>query len=185
MPVERVMYATALGFILLCVLERYFSVHRVCEGDVCKNVRHPKGGLLGAAELAAHSFVDGFAIGLGFHFDFQVGIIVAGAVLCHDFSDGIDTVTVMLNFGNSLRSSIRMLFVDATMPVLGAVCSLFITFPQHYLVFLLSFFSGGFLYVGASDLLLEAHEKDPPLRAVVSSLADSGLIFTATRLVNA
>lgn len=48
---ENVLQVTALGFISLYVLERCFSVHRVCEGDVCRNVRHPKGGLLGPSSF--------------------------------------------------------------------------------------------------------------------------------------
>jgi hypothetical protein len=59
-PLEQVMYVTALGFIFLYILERYVSVHRVCEDGVCRNERHPKGGLLGGGELSAHSFMDGF-----------------------------------------------------------------------------------------------------------------------------
>ena len=179
-PVGHVMYATALGFIFLYILERYFSVHRVCEGNTCKNIRHPKGGFLGAAELATHSFMDGFAIGLGFHFDFHVGVVVSVAVISHDFSDGINTVTVMLNAGNSLKTSIRMLFLDAIAPVLGAVSTLFITIPEQYLVLLLPFFAGGFLYLGASDLLPEAHEKNPPAVSLVSTLAGFLLIFIIT-----
>lgn len=179
-PLEHVMYATASGFVFLYILERYFSVHRVCEGNTCKNVRHPKGGLFGAAELLAHSFMDGFAIGLGFHFDFHTGIIVAVAVISHDFSDGINIVTVMLNSGNSLKSSLRMLFLDATAPVLGAASTLFITIPQLYLALLLPFFAGGFLYLGASDLLPEAHEENPPLIALISCLAGFLFIFIVT-----
>jgi zinc transporter ZupT len=87
---ESILHVTALGFVFLYILERYFSIHRVCEGDVCRNVRHPKGGLLGAAELSVHSFVNGFAIGLGFQAGVHVGVIVAAAVISHDFSDGIN-----------------------------------------------------------------------------------------------
>ena len=184
MPSMHLMYATALGFIFLYILERYFSVHRVCEGNTCKNIRHPKGGLFGAAELSAHSFVDGFAIGLGFQIDIRVGIIVAVAVISHDFSDGINTVTVVLSSGNSLKSCIRMLLLDASTPVLGAVSTLFITIPERYLVLLLPFFAGGFLYLGTSDLLPEAHEQNPPLIAVISTLVGFLLIFIVTRFLN-
>jgi zinc transporter ZupT len=182
--VESVMYAVALGFIFLLFLERYVSVHRVCEGDRCRNVRHPKGGLFGAAELSIHSFMDGLAIGVGFHFNFHVGIIVAVAVISHDFSDGINTVTVMLNSGNSLRSAFLMLLVDAITPVLGAASTLFITIPQRFLVLVLPFFAGGFLYLGASDLLPEVHEKNPPLPTFLSSLAGFVLIFVITRFLS-
>jgi zinc transporter ZupT len=178
---ESVLQLTALGFIFLYVLERYFSVHRVCEGDICRNVRHPKGGFLGALELSAHSFVDGFAIGLGFHVAASVGIVVALAVVSHDFADGINTVMVMLNAGNPPKSSFRMLLLDAVAPFLGAVTTLFVSLPEQALVFLLSFFAGGFLYLGAGDLLPEAHEQNPPFVSVASSLAGFLLIFALTR----
>jgi zinc transporter ZupT len=32
-PLEQVMHVTAVGFIFLLILERYFSVHRVCLPD--------------------------------------------------------------------------------------------------------------------------------------------------------
>ena len=176
------MYVTALGFIFLYVLERYFSVHRVCEDGVCQNVRHPRGGLLGAAELSAHSFVDGFAIGLGFQAGAHVGIIITVAVISHDFADGINTVTVMMNSGNPVRSSLRMLLLDAIAPVLGAASTLLFTVPEQTLIYILPFFAGGFLYLGASDLLPEAHESNPPAVSLVLSLAGFLLIFVVTRL---
>ena len=74
-------------------------------------MRHSTGGLYGASELVLHSFVDGFAIGAGFRFDPHIGIIIALAVIFHDFPDGMNIVTVMLNSGNSLKSSLRMLLL--------------------------------------------------------------------------
>jgi zinc and cadmium transporter len=183
-PLEQVMYVMALGFIFLYIMERYVSVHRVCEDGVCHNERHPKGGLLGATELSAHSFMDGFAIGAGFQAGVHVGIIITVAVVSHDFADGINTVTVMLNSRNSLKSSVQMLLLDATTPLLGVISTLFITIPEHYLVFILPFFAGGFLYLGASDLLPEAHEKNPPAVSMVLSLAGFLLIFVVTRFLN-
>jgi zinc transporter ZupT len=184
MPLEYLMYAVAAGFIFLYVLARYFSVHHVCEENVCHNVRHPKGGVFGAAELSAHSFIDGFAIGLGFHLDVHVGIIVGVAVISHDFSDGINTFTVMLRAGNSVRASLGMLLLDASAPVLGALSTFLFTVPTSYLVLLLPFFSGGFLYLGASELLPEAHEKNPPLQSLALTLGGFLLIFVVSRLLN-
>lgn len=178
--IQDVMYGLALGFLFLYVLERYVSVHRVCEGTVCTNVRHPKGGFFGALELSGHSFMDGFAIGLGFQANFHVGIIVAVAVISHDFSDGINTFTVMMNAGNSVKSSLRMLLLDAVTPVIGATSTLFFTLPESYLALILPFFAGGFLYLGASDLLPEAHERNPPIVSMLASGAGFLLIFVVT-----
>ena len=183
-PIESIMYVTAIGFVFLLFLERYVSVHRVCESGVCMNVRHPKGGFYGAAELSVHSFMDGLAIGLGFQLDLHVGLVVAAAVITHDFSDGLNTVTIMMSTGNSRKSAMRMLLVDALTPILGATSTLFFTFPEVYLVLILPFFAGGFLYLGASDLLPEAHEKSPPLTSLLSTIAGFVLIFIITAFLN-
>lgn len=182
-PSQNVLYVTALGFIFLYMLERLLSVKKVRSGDTWKYVRHSTGGIYGASELVVHSFVDGFAIGVGFRFDFHIGIIVALAVIFHDFPDGMNIVTVMLNSGNSLKTSLRMLLLDAITPVLGAIASLFITLLDQYLVYLLPFFAGGFLYLGASDLLPEAHEETSPAIAFGVSLVGFLVIFIASILV--
>ncbi len=182
-PLEHVMYVTAVGFMFLLVLERYFSVHRVCLPDgTCTNVHHHKGGFFGAAELSAHSFMDGLAIGIGFQLEFHVGIIVAFAVIAHDFSDGLNTVAVMLNSGNSLRSSLKMLLLDAIAPILGVLSTLVIRIPETYLILFLPFFAGGFLYLGSSDLLPQAHEKNEPLVSITFTLLGFVLIFVITGL---
>ena len=46
-----------------------------------------------------------------------------------------------------------MLVLDALTPVLGAASATFLILPERYLVLLLPFFAGGFLYLGAGDLL--------------------------------
>lgn len=183
-PVEHLMYATAAGFVMLLILERYISVHRVCEPDgTCRNLRHPRGGKIGAVELSAHSFMDGLAIGFGFKLDFGLGLVLAAAVIAHDFSDGMNTVTVMLKYGNTVRASLGMLLVDAVTPVLGATSALFFSLPERYLVLLLPFFAGGFFYLGAADLLPEAHEQNPSPVTILFTLLGFIVIFFLTRLL--
>jgi len=182
-PIRNVLYVVAAGFLFLFTLDRYISVHRICEGGQCHNARHPHAGLYGASELSVHSFMDGFAIGLGFQANEQAGLLVAAAVIAHDFSDGINTVTVMLGAGNSLRWSLRMLLIDAVAPIIGAASTLLISAPQWVLVYLLPFFGGGFLYLGASDLLPEAHQQNPPLVSLLATLGGFALIFAIVQVL--
>ncbi len=127
--------------------------------------------------------MDGMAIGIGFQSDFHVGIIVAFAVMVHDFSDGLNTVTVMLNSGNSMKSSMKVLVLDAAAPMLGVLSTLAITIPENYLILFLPFFAGGFLHLGSSDLLPQAHEKNDPLVSIAFTLLGFLLIFVITRLL--
>jgi ZIP family zinc transporter len=177
---EDVMALTVVGFLFLYIISRLIIAHVFNKEGEYSEIKHPLGGLFATSELSVHSFIDGLAIGFGFQADIHVGIIIAIAVICHDFTDGLSTVAVMLNSGNSLKNSLRMLFLDAIAPVLGAVVALFIEVQQYYIVLLLPFFAGGFLYLGASDLLPEAHERNPQILTVISCVAGFVLIFILT-----
>jgi ZIP family zinc transporter len=181
MPPVLITYPVALGFLFLFVIDRYISVHRVCEAGVCRNVRHLRGGLIGAGELVLHSYLDGFAIGVGFQINPEVGLVVAVAVIGHDFTDGINTVTLVLKSGNSRRLARFMLLLDSMAPVLGVISGMFVAIPAGLLAMLLCFFAGGFLYLGASDLLPEAHEQNPPLITLLCTLTGFGVILVITR----
>jgi ZIP family zinc transporter len=69
----------------------------------------------------------------------------------------------MLNSGNTLKFSIGMLFVDAIAPVLGAVATLFFSIESYFLVFMLSFLAGSFLYMGGGNLLPDAYRMNRPV----------------------
>jgi zinc transporter ZupT len=176
-PVRHIMYVTAFGFIFLYFLERYLTVESVYQNGEWSTIRHKSGGLYAAIELSIHSFMDGVALGLGFKLTYSVGLLVAIAVISHDFSDGLNTVTVMLRSGNSRRDAIKMLLVDATTPFLGAVSTYLINIPESYLPLILPFFAGGFLYLGAGDLLPEANEHNRPLTALLMIISGFVLIY--------
>jgi len=181
---ENVMALTVVGFLFLYIISRAITRHVYDKDGSYSEIKHPLGGLFATSQLSVHSFIDGLAIGFGFQTDIHVGIIVAFAVICHDFTDGLSAVTVMLNSGNSLMNSLRMLFLDAVAPVLGAIVSIFIVVPQYYLVLLLPFFAGGFLYLGASDLLPEAHENNPQTVTLFSCISGFILVFILTYVLS-
>jgi len=180
---EDVMALTVVGFLFLYIISRVINAHVLKDGEYVE-VKHPLGGLFATSELSVHSFIDGLAIGFGFEADIHVGIIIAIAVICHDFADGLSTVTVMLNSGNNLKDSLRMLILDAIAPVLGAIAAVFIQLQQYYLVLILPFFAGGFLYLGASDLLPEAHQKNPQILTIISCITGFILIFILTYVLS-
>lgn len=181
---ENVMALTVVGFLFLYIISRAISHHVLNSEGEYVEVKHPLGGLFAGSELSVHSFIDGLAIGFGFQADIHVGIIIAIAVVCHDFTDGLSTVTVMLDSGNSLKNSLRMLVLDAVAPVLGAVVAFFVQVQQYYIVLLLPFFAGGFLYLGASDLLPEAHQKNPETFTIISCIGGFVVIFALTYLLS-
>src|SRR3954469_11300560 len=118
----------ALGFFAFMFLSRVLLLHPEHDdggGHVHDHAADPRLGSGSAASLSLHSFLDGVGIGLAFQVSAAVGAIVAAAVLAHDFSDGINTVTVILRSrGRGLRA-VQWLLLDAAAPVLGVASTFF------------------------------------------------------------
>ncbi|HTR62986.1 MAG TPA: hypothetical protein VMH37_14845, partial [Candidatus Binataceae bacterium] len=111
----------------------------------------------------------------------QVGLLIALGIIAHDLSDGLNTVTVMLAHGNSLRRARLWLVLDMTAPLFGVLATLMVPL-NGVLPWMLAFFAGSFLYIGASDLLPEAKEHDSPLVAV-SMVVGMVVIYLTSRLL--
>lgn len=157
--VSAVTGVVALGFVAYLFLDRFILLHAHTD----ENGHGEQRGVMGAGSLSIHSFLDGIAVGLAFQVSTAVGAIVAVAVLSHGFSDGINTVSLILKNGGTKQSAFKWLAVDAVAPVIGIVSSLFFSLPQQILGIVLAMFCGFFLYIGASDLLPESHHRHPTL----------------------
>lgn len=175
---------TAGAFLLFMIFDRLFSLHPHSNEDDqdCGNVTHR--GIAGATTLSIHSFLDGAAIGLGFQVSSAVGLIVTVAVLAHDFSDGINTVNLILKNNGQLKQAWRWLAADALAPALGVASTLLFTLPESALGLVLASFCGFFIYIGASDLLPESHHRHPTMWTTVATLVGAAVIFTVIKIAS-
>ena len=139
-------------------------------------------GVWGASTLSLHSFLDGVGIGLAFKVSPAIGLVVAAAVLAHDFSDGINTVNMILKNGGARRHAMRWLLIDALAPVAGVLATLFVTVREDQLGFLLALFSGFFLYIGSSDLLPESHHRHPTAWTTLSTVLGMATLYLVVTL---
>jgi ZIP family zinc transporter len=170
----------AIGFFAFMLLSRVFMLHPESEDEHAAHAL----GALGAGSLSLHSFLDGIGIGLAFKVSTSVGVIVAVAVLAHDFSDGINTVTMILrNRGRGMRA-LRWLLLDAVAPVLGVAVTFFFGLSDRSLGLVLSLFCGFFLYLGASDLLPESHHRHPKMLTGVMNIAGAAVVWAAVHFAS-
>lgn len=174
--------ALVVGFLTFHILEKAILIHHGHESEY-EDHKHPSIGIIGATGLSYHSFLDGVGIGLGFHINPNVGLIIAIAVIAHDFSDGLNTVIIMLNNKNNIKRALIFLFVDATTPVLGVLSTFIFSIPDSFLQIYLGFFAGFLLYIGASDLLPEAHSKHSSWKMIGLTILGVLFIFLVTRFV--
>ncbi len=171
---ERVGTLVGAGFIVFFLAERLLVLHHRDEADQAR--AHAQVGVLGAAGLSLHSFVDGLGIGLAFNLSTATGLLVFLAVITHDFADGLNTVTFVLRQGGGERRARRWLHIDALAPLAGAIIGSTLDVSEYALGNLLAVYAGFFLYMGATDLLPEAHEH-PSWRRVALTVIGFGAIF--------
>jgi zinc transporter ZupT len=179
-----------LSFMLYLVLDRIKLLHRDTPNGVHPHRDESDGvhahreqqAMLGAGSFSAHSFLDGVAIGVAFQASAAVGGIVTMAVLTHDFSDGINTVNVVLKNGGTRRLAMRWLLMDALAPAAGVASTLFFTVPRDFMGVALAIFAGFFLYIGASDLIPESHHAHPKFFTTFMTLLGAGVIYLSVRI---
>jgi ZIP family zinc transporter len=174
----------ALGFISYTILDRFVFFHSHYEHEHNEQTEQKLNnrGVLGAGSLSLHSFLDGAAIGLAFQVSSAVGAIVAVAVLVHDFSDGINTVNMILKNNGTRSQAFKWLIVDAAAPVLGITSTLFFSVAESTLGIILAIFTGFFLYIGASDLLPESHHNHPTVWTTFATVLGVAVLYGAIKL---
>jgi len=176
------MIALVAGFLLFHIVEKSILLHHSQEHEYGDH-KHPQVGIASAVALIGHSFLDGIGIGLGFQVNTGVGIAVAMAVIAHDFTDGLNTVSLMLLHKNSSKKALAFLVLDALAPIVGALSTLFFSVPDSGLVLYLGFFAGFLLYIGASEILPEAHSKHSSYITIGLTVLGATFMFMVTRFI--
>ncbi|HEX7082600.1 MAG TPA: ZIP family metal transporter [Gaiellaceae bacterium] len=179
---RRVSWLVGAGFLAFFLAERALVLHHRDDEEHARSHHHV--GALGAGALSVHSFVDGLGIGLAFHLNTGTGLLVFVAVVSHDFADGMNTVSFILRQGSGVRSAVRWLALDAAAPLAGAIAGSAVSISERGLGYLLAVYAGFFLFIGATDLLPEAHEHPSRRRValtVVGFVATGGIAYAASR----
>jgi zinc transporter ZupT len=170
------------GFLGFFLIERLLVLHHRDDPEQAR--AHHQVGALGASGLAVHSFIDGLGIGLAFGLDTATGILVFVAVAAHDFADGMNMVSFVLMQSGDRRQARRWLVADALAPFVGALVGAAITISEVTLGHVLAVYAGFFIYLGATDLLPEAHHGHASWARVALTVAGFALIYGVVRIAS-
>ncbi len=178
---DLAMIATAVGFIAFYTIEKVTNVHvghetaaELDHGDAA----HRHVGMLGSSGMALHSLLDGFALAAALAVGGPVGLVIAVVVVVHRFSDGIGVVSLLLASRMPRAIAYRWVGIVAIAPVIGVLIGVVIPIDERTLGLLLGVFAGFFLYIGAAELLPEAHRADRSRVVVFATLAGVVAIWT-------
>ena len=127
------------------------------KGD--NNPKHARGRVMFSG-LFLHSFIDGIIIGVGFEVEQKLGMLTSLGVILHELPEGVTTFSMLLNSIKRSAAFTMSMFVALATP-LGALLSLtFIgNLSEPVVGRFIALAGGSFLYIAASDLIPETHEK--------------------------
>ncbi len=177
---DLAMLFTAVGFLAFYAIEKLTALHvghetatELDHGD--ETHRHI--GFIGSLGMSFHSFLDGVALAAGLAIGGGLGLVIAAVVIMHRFSDGIGIVSLLLASRTPRSEIYRWVSLVAVAPVVGVIVGLLLPIPDEVLGGMLAVFAGFFLYIGAAELLPEAHRTDRSRWVVVATFTGVAAIY--------
>jgi ZIP family zinc transporter len=171
--VRTISVALIAGFLSLHFIEQFAGSHEPAESDYGHEHTHAVeiAGTVGAIAMAGHIFLDGVALALAFKVSDALGYAVFIAMVVHAFSDGLNTVALLVKTGQWRSRGKYLLAVDAVARVGGAAIGSALTISDSNLAIYLAVFSGIVIYLATSHILPEAHSKHPSKVTMLATLA--------------
>lgn len=153
--VGKILLATLAGFVAFYILSRFLVWHH-CHDKHC--LAQTSAPLIIVGDIL-HNFLDGLAVAASFLVGFPVGIMTTLAIIFHEIPQEVGDFGVLLHSGYSKIKALAVNLISAVSCVLGGLIGFYFFESFHdFLPYLLALTAGGFLYIGASDLLPQTHQ---------------------------
>ena len=158
--IHDVATATLIGFIIFFLIERltsgWFHQH---HGHQHVPVGATRNGLVIIGDIL-HNAIDGAAIGAAFLVSPAAGIATSIAVAAHEVPQEIGDMGILLSNGMRPKRALLINLLSATVTIVVAA-AIFLFGSENLAVvpLLLSLAAGFFIYIAASDIIPDIHEK--------------------------
>lgn len=145
-----------VGFILFFIIEKVLH-WRHCHNGKCDVHTFHYMNLIGDS---VHNFIDGMIIAASFIISIPLGITSTVAIAAHEIPQEIGDFGVLIYGGFEKKKAIMLNFAVALTVIFGGLVGYFFTKNvEPAVMFLISFAAGGFIYIGATDLIPEIKKE--------------------------
>ena len=96
----------------------------------------------------------------------------------HAFSDGLNTVSLLIKSGKWTRKGVWLLGVDSIARISGAAIGSRLALSDDFTALYLAAFSGIVIYLATSHILPEAHARHSSRWTLLSTLAGVAIMWT-------
>lgn len=156
-PADSVLLAALIGMLLFFLMERFllwFHHHHQHEGD-----KKPGASLIIAGDTL-HNALDGVAIAAAFLVSVPTGIVTTIAVAAHEIPQEIGDFGLLLNKGMRRSRVLIANILSALATTVAAVIAFALGSAGNVPIGVLLGLTAGFLlYIAASDIIPEIHER--------------------------
>ncbi len=161
-------FAVAAGFVAFYLLEKGMMLH-ACGESECEAHHIGPSAVVG---MALDNVLDGIGIAVGYLIQPFLGMVITLAVVLHEIPQGLASAVIMREARWSTARTLAVLGIAGALYPMGALLAGLL--PEHLWHPALAFIAGDFLYIGASDLLPEAHRR---YNAAVMGAVLAGMVF--------
>jgi len=155
-----------VGFVGFFFLERFiYWYHGHIHGHEPASEVDPRATVKGFIYLnligdGIHNFIDGMVIATGFFLETSLGVVITISTIFHEIPQEIGDFGVLLYGGLARSKALLFNFLAAVTALSGAVLSsFFFSYTKGFSGFLIAFAAGGFIYLGASELVPEIQKE--------------------------
>lgn len=169
LPPDIAFLVVLLSFVLFFFIEKALHWHHCHQVD---HSHHKTFGYMNLIGDVVHNFTDGLVIAAAFIASPVLGVTTSIAVALHEIPQEIGDFGVLVYSGFSRVRALFLNFVVALGALVGAVVGYFLLVHiPSFEAYLIPIAAGGFLYIGASDLLPEIRQENKASKVVWSFIA--------------
>ena len=154
--------AVLAGILVFFILEKFIHLHHRHLNPRKQTKKKGKSHIapLNLVADGMHNFLDGLIIAGSYLVSIPAGIATTIAVILHEVPQEIADFGVLLYAGLSRMKALLLNFLSAAVAILGAVVGLIIgSGSEEFILSLLPFAAGGFIYIAGSNLIPELHKE--------------------------
>ena len=181
---QNILFYVVVGFFIFFLIEKIFH-WRHCHEESCQIHTFAYINLLGDA---VHNFTDGLIIGASFFVDYHLGVATVFAVIMHEIPNEIGNFGILLYAGFKKTKALLFNFMTAITAVIGGILGFYLSsYINNFVVFLLPFAAGGFIYIAASDLIPETRKETNIVKSLFNffiALTGFLLIYFLLRIIS-
>jgi zinc and cadmium transporter len=158
------------GILFFFIIEKFLHWHH--HGEDKENTHiHPVGKLVILSD-GVHNFIDGLIIGASYLVSIPIGIATTIAVILHEIPQEIGDFGVLIHAGYTKKRALWLNFLSAILALAGVFISFLLgNLTEFFVVWILPFAAGGFIYIATSDLMPELQKTKKAQYSVHQILA--------------